>query len=152
MREIRAEIPAADVPWPRHDSLAGEHPAECEIDLVHLSRQTMGDKELEVELLSLFARQARAIVRDLSASSAALSDTAPSRRAPGDLLHTLCGSARAIGSWGVAAEAQTLEQDLRRQPTPAPDSSNGQDARLSALCESVERACATIDDLLDSRD
>lgn len=71
------------------------------IDLVHLSRQTAGDRDLERELLALFADQC---VRQLSAISSAT--TTELRR---DAAHTLKGAARAIGAWDVAKAAELVE-------------------------------------------
>lgn len=41
------------------------------IDFDHLARQTMGDKDLEIEVLQLFSRNARAAI---SAAAAAVED------------------------------------------------------------------------------
>ena len=91
-------------------------------------------------MLSLFAKQARSIVETLSGAKV----SAAPAQGPGDLLHTLCGSARAIGSWAVAAEAQALERDVRlNEAKPALDG-----AKLAQLESSVDRACAAIDDLI----
>ena len=116
--------------------------AHPDIDLVHLSRQTMGDKVLESELLRLFATQARVTARSLAAGGGSNS--------PADLLHLLCGSARAVGCWGVAEEAQQLE-GLMRGASAASPASPGRD-RLDRLGRSIEQACRTIDDLLGERD
>jgi HPt (histidine-containing phosphotransfer) domain-containing protein len=75
---------------------------ERPIDLVHLARQTLGDRALEREILDLFATQVRAVLARLEA--AAVAD------ARLDLAHTLKGSARAVGAWKVAAEAEACEQ------------------------------------------
>jgi HPt (histidine-containing phosphotransfer) domain-containing protein len=77
------------------------------IDLVHLSRQTLGDRGLEIELLQLFDRQAAQIAARL-ASDIGGSD----RRWRHDLSHTLKGSARAIGAGQVANAAQHYENVL----------------------------------------
>lgn len=71
------------------------------IDLVHLSRQTAGDRDLERELLALFADQC---VRQLQSIVAATS--AQHRR---DAAHALKGAARAVGAWAVAEAAETIE-------------------------------------------
>lgn len=110
------------------------------IDLVHLARQTFGDKDLEIELLGLFARQARTIVRAMEAPGAS---TMPDRA--GDMLHTLCGSARAVGAWAVAESAQTLERAIRGAVQPRGTSALAGPLGLSAA---VENACAVIDDLI----
>ena len=75
---------------------------ERPIDLVHLARQTLGDRALEREILDLFTTQVRVVLGRLQA--AAVAD------ARLDLAHTLKGSARAVGAWKVAAEAEACEQ------------------------------------------
>ena len=79
-------------------------PASRAIDLVHLARQSLGDKGLECELLALFERQAGQILARLAQDMAA---TNPKARA--DLAHTLKGSALAIGANRVAAAAAAYE-------------------------------------------
>lgn len=71
------------------------------VDLVHLARQTGGDKALETEVLALFARQARQAVCQM----ASLDKAARAR-----LAHTILGSARGIGAFEVARWAEELEQ------------------------------------------
>lgn len=46
------------------------------IDFEHLARQTMGDKELEIEVLQLFSRNARAALHEMALT------TRPSRQLP----------------------------------------------------------------------
>jgi HPt (histidine-containing phosphotransfer) domain-containing protein len=77
------------------------------IDLVHLSRQTLGDRALETELLQLFDRQAAQIAARLAADTGNAD-----RRWRQDLSHTLKGSARAIGAGLVANAAQHYENVL----------------------------------------
>lgn len=78
---------------------------ERPIDLVHLSKQTFGERDLESELLRLFDRQSRQIV-------ARLTDGPVSEaRWRADLAHTLKGSARAVGAFNVAAAAEAYELD-----------------------------------------
>ena len=77
------------------------------IDLVPLSRQTFGGRDLEAELLRLFDRQSSQIV-------ARLTDGPVSEaRWRAELAHTLKGSARAVGAFGVAAAAEAYELDAR---------------------------------------
>lgn len=76
---------------------AGSRP----VDLVHLARQTMGDRALEQEVLSLFVQQA-STVRDQIASAS------PAERVR--LAHTLKGSARSVGAGAIAACAEQIEE------------------------------------------
>lgn len=77
------------------------------IDLVHLSRQSLGDGALEIELLTLFERQAEQIADRL-----AVPRGNGERRWRHDLAHRLKGSALAVGAMTVAAAAQTYEDAL----------------------------------------
>jgi HPt (histidine-containing phosphotransfer) domain-containing protein len=100
------------------------------IDLDHLERMTLGDAGLQREVLGLFARQARQL--------AAILATAP----PGTsaLLHTLDGSARAIGAVRVAEAAAALEAAIRDGHSTA--------RALSLLHDAVVEADAAIAELL----
>ena len=69
------------------------------IDLVHLARQTMGDKDLEIEILALFARQARAALAEMTSSEIP----------PGTVAHRIKGAANAVGAFKVAAIAGEIE-------------------------------------------
>lgn len=76
------------------------------IDLVHLARQTAGDRDLEHELLALFADQCVKMLAMIRKSG------------PGDgcdAAHTLKGAARAIGAWAVADAAEKVELSLARR-------------------------------------
>jgi HPt (histidine-containing phosphotransfer) domain-containing protein len=77
------------------------------IDLVHLARQTMGDKALEIEVLQMFARQSRQIVQALG------SEDSQQRQAA---VHRLRGAALAVGAFNVATLAAAIED----QPDDAP--------------------------------
>jgi HPt (histidine-containing phosphotransfer) domain-containing protein len=72
------------------------------LDLVHLARHTLGDRDLETEVLRLFATQSRTLLARLES----LEGEERQRVA-----HTLKGSARAIGAWEVAKAAEDLEAD-----------------------------------------
>lgn len=72
------------------------------IDLVHLARQTGGDKALETEVLVLFARQARQAVAQIDQ----LSGTARA-----ELAHKIAGAAKGIGASEVARCASLLEDE-----------------------------------------
>ena len=71
------------------------------LDVEHLRRQTLGDEELSREVLDLFCRQSGIMLSRLQAP-----------RGGEDVkqaAHTLKGSARAIGAWAVAREAEAVE-------------------------------------------
>jgi HPt (histidine-containing phosphotransfer) domain-containing protein len=70
------------------------------VDFTHLDRMTCGDKALERDVLKLFDGQAATLLADMERAGAA--SAAP-------LAHTLCGSARGIGAWKLAAAAEDLE-------------------------------------------
>ena len=78
-----------------------EHIEERHIDLVHLARQTLGDVELEREVLSLFVVQSQVYLLRLQAAES-LDDW---KRAA----HTIKGSARGIGAWPLAEAAEAAE-------------------------------------------
>jgi len=104
------------------------------IDLVHLSRQTFGERDLEAELLRLFDRQSRQIVDRLTEGPVT------EARWRADLAHTLKGSARAVGAFGVAAAAEAYELDARAGADLA--------RALATLRASVDAAHAAIGELL----
>jgi HPt (histidine-containing phosphotransfer) domain-containing protein len=70
------------------------------IDLVHLARQTLGDRELEREVLALFLQQAATVRERIAAASAA------ERKL---LAHGLRGSASGIGAFAIARIATEIE-------------------------------------------
>jgi HPt (histidine-containing phosphotransfer) domain-containing protein len=72
------------------------------LDSDHLRRMALGDLSLEREVLELFMVQAKRIVD-------ALAELPLDAKA---LAHTLKGSARAIGAFGVADQAAALEAAL----------------------------------------
>jgi HPt (histidine-containing phosphotransfer) domain-containing protein len=90
-------FPAASV---AEGQTASRASLERPIDLVHLSRMTLGDRGLEREVLALFDRQATVLVSRMRSA------------APGSVTmvaHTLKGSARGVGAWRVAAAAEAVE-------------------------------------------
>ena len=105
-------------------------PDDGPIDIVHLRRMTLGDGSLEREVLAMFSAQAVSLVSALATSPADA----------GALVHTLKGSARAIGAFVVADAASCLEALIRSGGNPA-------DA-LAELNDAVARARAAIDAIL----
>jgi hypothetical protein len=70
------------------------------IDLVHLAHQTMGDRMLELEVLKIFARQARQCMMDLSTAD---------RDGIIAVAHRLKGAAQAVGAFPVSKVAEEIE-------------------------------------------
>lgn len=78
-----------------------EAPSQRPVDLVHLSRYTLGNRALEREILELFRTQSGIYLRRL--------ESAETDKAWSDAAHTIKGSARGIGAWGIAAAAEVAE-------------------------------------------
>ena len=109
--------------WVVSPPLAPDGPA---LDLDHLARMTLGERELEREVLTLFTQQSTDLLARL--------EKLP--REGASLAHTLKGSARGIGAFAVAEAADNLEQRLR-QGLPVT-------AEVAALQQSVGSALAAI--------
>jgi HPt (histidine-containing phosphotransfer) domain-containing protein len=82
------------------------------IDFTYLRRFTMGNRELEREVLCLFVESAPNYLQAL--------DTAVTAKEWHDAAHTLKGSSRAVGAWRVARAAENAEKlrfdtDLERR-------------------------------------
>jgi HPt (histidine-containing phosphotransfer) domain-containing protein len=71
------------------------------IDKEHLERMTLGDRELEREVLQLFVRQTAMMLYRIV-------DAEPAKAAA--IAHSLIGSARGIGAWRVAHAAEWVER------------------------------------------
>jgi HPt (histidine-containing phosphotransfer) domain-containing protein len=94
---------ALNIAFEAPDNGRGTAPSrERAIDLIHLAKQTMGDKALEVEVLRMFARQARSCLQEIGSGDADRIKAAS---------HRLKGAAGAVGAFKVADAAQTLEAD-----------------------------------------
>lgn len=90
----------------QHNPALGEHAPQHEnnpypVDLVHLSKQTLGDKDLEIEVLGLFVNQSTLFLQRLQ--------SAASVKERKRVAHTILGSARGLGAWQVAEEAAKFE-------------------------------------------
>lgn len=72
------------------------------LDAAHLARQTLGDRELERELLALFEAQCRRLVPVIAGVVQGI--------ARPDAAHTLRGAALAIGAGRVAALCEDVER------------------------------------------
>jgi HPt (histidine-containing phosphotransfer) domain-containing protein len=123
---MRAILPPAtndqmDSAQPHHDS---------PLDRDHLKRMSLGDPALEREVLNMFLAQTSRLLDTLAAR-------------PTDALalaHTLKGSARAIGAFGVADRAATFEAALQNGEEPM--------AALAGLRAAVADARAAIEAIL----
>lgn len=72
---------------------------EVLVDRDHLMRQTQGDHDLMVEILQIFADQMELRLENLVAEAPDLHEQA----------HSIKGSARGIGAWGLAEAAERVE-------------------------------------------
>ena len=77
------------------------------IDLAHLERQTLGDRTVEAEVLSLFLHQAATVHERICGAE-------PEERRK--LAHGLKGSALGIGAFAVAEAASSVEADAESRP------------------------------------
>ena len=94
---------ALNIAFESPDNSRGPIPSrERSIDLVHLAKQTMGDKVLEVEVLQMFARQARSCLQEIGSGDRKRIEAAS---------HKLKGAAGAVGAFRVADAAAALESD-----------------------------------------
>jgi HPt (histidine-containing phosphotransfer) domain-containing protein len=92
---------ALNIAFEAPDNFRSDAPSSSRpIDLVHLAKQTMGDKALEIEVLQIFARQARACLAELTRGEAC--DVKA-------VAHRLKGAAAAVGAQDVANAAARLE-------------------------------------------
>lgn len=111
------------------DGTGYERPAGHPVDLVHLARHTLGNRDLEQEVLRLFVRQSVVFLDRMKGAA----DSEQRAYAA----HTIKGSARGIGAWQVAECAEAVE-------------GGGNDAPLTALEGAIDEANAYINALLSS--
>jgi hypothetical protein len=79
-------------------SVVGDAPP---IDVGHLARTSLGDRDLELQVLELFDRQAEMLLGCMPEVD---------RAGVASAAHTLARSAREIGAWRVADAAAALER------------------------------------------
>jgi HPt (histidine-containing phosphotransfer) domain-containing protein len=138
--------------WGRHEKEMSTGPDGCggsaddgpALDLVHLTRQCMGDRDLETEVLHQFRAQAATLIETL------VLDGHSSSAAKADIAHRLRGSALAIGAFRVAHAAAAVEAS-GRAGAQGDDEGPKQAAELSQaianLSNAVSQAAAEIDRL-----
>jgi HPt (histidine-containing phosphotransfer) domain-containing protein len=107
---------------------------------VHLSRYTLGERDLEREVLELFCTQSFVYLERLKESS--------SDKDWKDLTHSLKGSARAVGAWRVADAAERAE---RAEPLAGDTLAPSRAARIGEIDASLREADAYIRSLLNDR-
>ena len=108
-------------------------PDDGPIDVAHLQRMTLGDTGLEREVLAMFSAQAVHLTAALASLPADAADAAA-------LTHTLKGSARAIGAFGVAEAAARLETLVKN--------GGDQSQALAELDDAVAQARLAVDAIL----
>ena len=90
------------------------------IDTEHLARMTLGERNLEREVLALFDRQAEMLLPRIRRGEPAVAAASA---------HTLKGSAVGIGAFGVARAAEAVEQ-----------------AKDAAFAEAIETLAAVLEE------
>ena len=107
------------------------------VDLVHLSRYTLGERALEREVLALFCAQSKIYIERLR--------QARSDKDWKDAAHSLKGSASAIGAWRAAAAAE------RAEALSGEALAQGRALRLREIESAVREAETYIGALLEDR-
>lgn len=125
---LNQEAKATD--WVVSPPLVPEGPA---IDFAHLERMTLGERDVELEVLALFRQQLVDLLGRL--------EKLP--REGVSLAHTLKGSARGIGAFAVGDAADRLERGLR--------AGLAVDAEVASLRQLVGDALIAIDERLRTR-
>lgn len=111
--------------------VSGRDGPEAPIDLVQLATNTLGNRDLEVQVLHLFRSQSCSTLERLALET--------DKTVRLDLVHTLKGSARAVGAARVADVCENLEDRLKQAP----------DAATEGLAAAVDEANRYIRDLLE---
>jgi len=83
-------------------------PRQPLLDLAHLARQTMGNETRDREMLLLFRRQARQILRQLDAHEELIDPSLKS------MMSALKGAANVIGARALASRIEHFEQASQR--------------------------------------
>jgi HPt (histidine-containing phosphotransfer) domain-containing protein len=125
-------VPSTHVPAAPGSAVPGC--SDRPVDLVHLARQTLGDEALEREVLSLFVSQSEIFLGRLRGAKSADSWRMAA--------HTIKGSARNIGAWGLADAAFAAEQT-------EPGARNA-DAAAGRVADALDRTNRFIGTLLPS--
>ena len=92
------------------------------VDLAHLSTQTMGDRDLEREVLFIFVNQSSIYLKMFQIAASAQDR----RRAA----HSLKGAARGIGAWTLAELASEAEM-------PGADNGDELACEIARVCDYI---------------
>lgn len=90
------------------------------IDFAHLDKQTMGDRDLAAEVMQIFVEQ-------MELQKDRLDKDAPDLK---QVAHSIKGSARGIGAWQVAQQAEIVEL-----------AEDGLTEKLQHLAQAMRTAC-----------
>ena len=99
--KTQSEINVVAHPTSAHMERRSDRP----VDLVHLARQSLGDRSLELEILALFQSQSELYLDRLTKAK-----TEDEQKMAA---HTILGSARGIGAWEVVREAEKIQNNLK---------------------------------------
>lgn len=105
-------------------------PGSDAIDVAHLQRMTLGEQDLEREVLAMFLQQSRTLIARLVQKPV---DNAA-------IAHTLKGAAKAIGAFAVADAADDVELRLRADQNV--------EQAIASLCDAIDTAHIEIQGLL----
>ena len=128
-------MPAIQILTEHSAGKPAREPCSKPVDLVHLARFTLGDRELEREVLELFTAQ-------VSDYMGWLRDACGTKDWH-EAAHTIKGSAGAVGAWRVAKMAQVAET-LKDDPSP-----ERRAEAVSALQDAIDEAGCYIKSLFE---
>lgn len=107
------------------------------IDMVHLSKQALGDRGLECEVLRLFDTMSRTYFERLEGSTSVEQLL--------QHLHTLKGAASGVGAWTIADLARVTEVELQGGAPVNPE-------RIDDLGMAVHECSVFIGELLEGEE
>jgi HPt (histidine-containing phosphotransfer) domain-containing protein len=99
---VQIENIAFDPPGGEGNEVSSSRP----INLSHLDRQTLGDRDLEQEILKMFCHQSAELAEQLEKSGGEERTR---------IAHKLKGAARAVGAFQVADAAAEIEANPKNQ-------------------------------------
>lgn len=116
-------------------------PGADAVDRAHLARFTLGNAELEREVLELFAGQAPIYLQGLR--------EAATRKQWREAAHTIKGSAAAVGAWRLVRFAELAEKiDIETEASP-PEGYREQ--AIAAVAAATDEVCRYVARLFPAR-